>query len=79
MHYPAGLKPAKVRQNKTSAYEPGNLLCYCVHIRQQQHGPLLSTTMSMRRDDDLKEQLEQLAAEAIREFIALNGWQPDPG
>lgn len=46
----------------------------------------MSTTMTIRLDDDLKEQLEQLAAatqrsksflasEAIREFIELNEWQ----
>jgi len=46
----------------------------------------MSTTMTIRLDDDLKEQLDQLAAatqrsksflaaEAIREFIELNEWQ----
>jgi len=46
----------------------------------------MSTTMTIRLDDDLKEQLEKLAAatqrsksflaaEAIREFIELNEWQ----
>jgi len=46
----------------------------------------MSTTMTIRLDDDLKEQLERLAAatqrsksflasEAIREFIELNEWQ----
>lgn len=46
----------------------------------------MSTTMTIRLDDDLKQQLEQLAAatqrsksflaaEAIREFIELNEWQ----
>ena len=46
----------------------------------------MSTTMTIRLDDDLKEQLERLAAatqrsksflaaEAIREFIKLNEWQ----
>ena len=46
----------------------------------------MSTTMTIRLDDDLKEQLDQLAAstqrsksflaaEAIREFIELNQWQ----
>ncbi len=46
----------------------------------------MSTKMTIRLDDDLKEQLERLAAatrrsksflaaEAIREFIELNEWQ----
>jgi RHH-type transcriptional regulator, rel operon repressor / antitoxin RelB len=46
----------------------------------------MSTTMTIRLDDELKEQLERLAAatrrsksfiatEAIREFIELNEWQ----
>lgn len=46
----------------------------------------MTTTMTIRLDDDLKQQLEQLAAatqrsksflaaEAIREFIELNEWQ----
>ena len=46
----------------------------------------MSTTMTIRLDDDLKDQLDQLAtatqrsksflaAEAIREFIDLNEWQ----
>lgn len=46
----------------------------------------MSTTMTIRLDDDLKEQLDRLAAvtqrsksflaaEAIREFIELNEWQ----
>ena len=46
----------------------------------------MSTTMTIRLDDNLKEQLDQLAAstqrsksflaaEAIREFIELNEWQ----
>lgn len=46
----------------------------------------MSTTMTIRLDDDLKEQLDQLAAstqrsksflaaEAIREYIELNEWQ----
>jgi len=46
----------------------------------------MSTTMTIRLDDDLNEQLERLAAatqrsksflaaEAIREFIELNEWQ----
>ena len=46
----------------------------------------MSTTMTIRLDDNLKEQLEKLAtatqrsksflaAEAIREFIELNEWQ----
>lgn len=46
----------------------------------------MSTTMTIRLDEDLKEQLERLAAatrrsksflasEAIREFIELNEWQ----
>jgi predicted transcriptional regulator len=46
----------------------------------------MSTTMTIRLDDDLKDQLDQLAtatqrsksflaAEAIREFIELNEWQ----
>ncbi|MDO8864066.1 CopG family ribbon-helix-helix protein [Haliea sp. E1-2-M8] len=46
----------------------------------------MSSTMTIRLDDDLKQQLEQLAAatqrsksflaaEAIREFIELNEWQ----
>ena len=46
----------------------------------------MSTTMTIRLDDDLKERLERLAAatqrsksflaaEAIREFIELNEWQ----
>ena len=46
----------------------------------------MSTTMTIRLDDDLREQLDQLAtatqrsksflaSEAIREFIELNAWQ----
>lgn len=46
----------------------------------------MSTTMTIRLDDELKEQLERLAAatqrsksflaaEAIREFVELNEWQ----
>lgn len=46
----------------------------------------MSTTMTIRLDDELKEQLDRLAAatqrsksflasEAIREFIELNEWQ----
>ncbi|MBB6521843.1 CopG family ribbon-helix-helix protein [Pseudoteredinibacter isoporae] len=46
----------------------------------------MSTTMTVRLDDELKDQLEQLAqvthrsksflaAEAIRDFIDLNQWQ----
>ena len=46
----------------------------------------MSTTMTIRLDDDLKEQLDRLAtatqrsksflaSEAIREFIELNEWQ----
>lgn len=46
----------------------------------------MSTTMTIRLEDELKEQLERLAvatqrsksflaAEAIREFIELNEWQ----
>ena len=46
----------------------------------------MSTTMTIRLDDELKEQLDRLAAatqrsksflasEAIREFIELNQWQ----
>ena len=46
----------------------------------------MSTTMTVRLEDDLKERLEQLAestkrsksflaAEAIREFVELNEWQ----
>jgi RHH-type transcriptional regulator, rel operon repressor / antitoxin RelB len=46
----------------------------------------MSTTMTIRLDDDLREQLDKLAAatqrsksflasKAIREFIALNAWQ----
>lgn len=46
----------------------------------------MSTTMTIRLDDDLKEKLERLAAatrrsksflasEALREFIELNEWQ----
>ena len=46
----------------------------------------MSTTMTIRLDDDLKEQLDRLAAatqrsksflaaEAIREYIELNEWQ----
>ena len=46
----------------------------------------MSTTMTIRLDDELKEQLDRLAAatqrsksflasEAIREFIELNKWQ----
>lgn len=46
----------------------------------------MSTTMTIRLDDNLKEQLDQLAAstqrsksflaaEAIREYIELNEWQ----
>jgi len=49
-------------------------------------GNAMSTTMTIRLDEDLKEQLERLAAatrrsksflasEAIREFIELNEWQ----
>lgn len=46
----------------------------------------MSSTMTIRLDDDLKQQLERLAAatqrsksflaaEAIREFVELNEWQ----
>lgn len=46
----------------------------------------MSTTMTIRLDDELKKQLDQLAAatqrsksflaaEAIREFVELNEWQ----
>ena len=61
-------------------------MCYDVYMSTQPHGVLMSTTMTIRLDDDLKEQLDRLAAvtqrsksflaaEAIREFIELNEWQ----
>ena len=61
-------------------------MCYDVYTSTQPHGVLMSTTMTIRLDDDLKEQLDRLAAvtqrsksflaaEAIREFIELNEWQ----
>ena len=61
-------------------------MCYDVYISTQPRGVLMSTTMTIRLDDELKEQLDRLAAatqrsksflasEAIREFIELNEWQ----
>ena len=61
-------------------------MCYDVYTSTQPHGVFMSTTMTIRLDDDLKEQLDRLAAvtqrsksflaaEAIREFIELNEWQ----
>ena len=61
-------------------------MCYDVYTSTQAHGVFMSTTMTIRLDDDLKEQLDRLAAvtqrsksflaaEAIREFIELNEWQ----
>ena len=61
-------------------------MCYNVHTSTQPHGVFMSTTMTIRLDDDLKKQLDRLAAvtqrsksflaaEAIREFIELNEWQ----
>ena len=57
----------------------------CVHLDTTSRC-FMSTTMTIRLDDELKEQLDRLAAatqrsksflasEAIREFIELNEWQ----
>jgi RHH-type transcriptional regulator, rel operon repressor / antitoxin RelB len=48
--------------------------------------PIMSTTMTIRLDDDVKERLDRLAestnrsksflaAEAVREFVDINEWQ----
>jgi len=61
-------------------------MCYEVYMSTQPCGVFMSTTMTIRLDDELKEQLDRLAAatqrsksflasEAIREFIELNEWQ----
>lgn len=61
-------------------------MCYVVYALTQCHGTDMSATMTIRLDDKLKAQLDQiadatqrsksfLAREAIREFIKLNEWQ----
>jgi predicted transcriptional regulator len=64
---------------------PGGVL-RCTHLSTLRYSPLMSTTMTIRLEDEVKDRLDRLAdstnrsksylaAEAIREFVEANEWQ----